>query len=151
MGKSIVVDPEKCTGCRICEMICSFRDGSNPYNSKIKVKKNEERGIDLPVLCFHCSEALCAEACPNDAILRGTDGAVTIDAARCNGCQACSEACPYGAIQFVNDQASKCNLCGGDPVCVKWCPTEAIGFREVCPADIVVNRKRIQEILRQLE
>jgi carbon-monoxide dehydrogenase iron sulfur subunit len=149
--KSIIIDPEKCTGCRICEMICSFQDAFNPYNSKVKIRKNEELGIDLPVLCLHCSEAFCAQACPEEAIRRSPEGIVNVDSTLCQDCQACAGACPFGAIRFLNDKMFKCDLCEGDPVCVKWCPTKALSFGEVSAADIIVNRKKIQEILRQLE
>ena len=42
---------------------------------------------------------------------------------KCIGCLACVDACPFGAIQINPDgDVLKCDLCGGDPVCVKYCP-----------------------------
>jgi Fe-S-cluster-containing dehydrogenase component len=151
MDQMLLIDPKKCTGCRICEMICSFQGIFNPYRSKVTVKKNEELGIDLPILCLHCPDPPCSLVCSEKAIHRNPGGIVNIEPALCNGCQACMGVCPYGAIHFVEDHISKCNLCGGDPLCVKWCPTKAITLKAVSGEELVANRKEIQEILKQLE
>jgi Fe-S-cluster-containing hydrogenase component 2 len=40
------------------------------------------------------------------------------------------EACPFEAV-FLDPRAEKamvCDLCGGAPQCVKWCPTAALSF-----------------------
>ena len=54
---------------------------------------------------------------------------VKIDETKCNGCGLCQKACPYGMIIFEEEQkkASKCDLCGGKPQCVRVCPTNALG------------------------
>ena len=52
----------------------------------------------------------------------------------CMGCHACEVACPFGAMQFDDDQdlAFKCDLCyerhrnGQAPACSKTCPTGCI-------------------------
>ncbi len=50
-------------------------------------------------------------------------GAVIIDEDACTGCLDCADACPFDAI-FVgpDNEVLKCDLCGGDPICVKYCP-----------------------------
>ena len=147
----IWVEPGKCTGCRICEMICSFRDATfNPAESRVRVVKNEEEGIDLPILCFHCPDPACASACPTGAIERDPSGVVRIDPALCSGCQACLEECPYGAIRSLKDQVCKCHFCGGDPLCVKWCPTGALSLKAASFAEMEENRKKIQSLLKQI-
>ena len=41
---------------------------------------------------------------------------------KCTGCKLCIKACPFGAIQVgPNREILKCDLCGGDPECVKYC------------------------------
>ncbi len=149
--KMIWVEPGKCTGCRICEMACSFHDATfNPAESRVRVVRNEEEGIDLPILCFHCPDPACASACPTGAIGRDPSGIVRIDPALCSGCQACLEECPYGAIRLWKDQVCKCHFCGGDPLCVKWCPTGALSLKAASLAEMEENRKKIQSLLKQI-
>ena len=154
MKKNIVIDERKCTGCRICEMICSFTATPekiyNPAQSRIKIVKDEEAGIDLPRLCFHCEEPLCRESCPVEAIQMGADGVVRIDENLCSGCQACVASCPYGAIREHRGQIIKCDLCGGNPACVQWCPTKAIQYVETDPAASAENRRRWQALIARL-
>ena len=43
MAKTISVDPSKCTGCRLCELVCSVKNEgiANPYLARIHVVKWE--------------------------------------------------------------------------------------------------------------
>jgi Fe-S-cluster-containing hydrogenase component 2 len=68
--------------------------------------------------------------CPAGALRRDeATGYVTFAAENCNNCLACVDACAYGAIRTDPDgQIIKCDLCGGDPECVKVCETRAIRF-----------------------
>jgi len=47
MGKVLAISPEKCTGCRLCELVCSvYHDGvSNAARSRIKIMKWEAGNI----------------------------------------------------------------------------------------------------------
>jgi len=40
--------------------------------------------------------------------------------------------CPFGAIYYDDEKKIfyKCDLCGGEPECVKWCFTKAIEYTE---------------------
>ena len=67
--KVILVDPDKCTGCKQCEKVCSLRHGGecNPVLSRIKVLRNEVMGqyfVSVPVLCQQCEMPMCKEVCP---------------------------------------------------------------------------------------
>ncbi len=58
----------------------------------------------LPVLCNHCANPPCVQACPTQATFQRPDGAVVMDFHRCIGCRFCVSACPYGArsLNFLN-------------------------------------------------
>lgn len=50
----LIVEPEKCTGCRTCELVCQTKYKS----SRIKLLKNELFDVNIPVLSLQCD--LCA-------------------------------------------------------------------------------------------
>jgi len=148
----IVVDFNKCAGCRTCETACSS------FNHKVEVGGEELPGlgdphlsnirvmpfypdVDIPVTCVMCKDAPCIAACPVEpdpktgrkALYReGTLPVLHNDPERCLGCGSCAEACRtqrVGAI--VPDPGTgrpgrMCTLCGGDPSCVKACPYGAL-------------------------
>lgn len=133
----LLIDPERCTGCRICEVFCSFRhEGTiRPSRSRIKVARDQEPIAFVPVTCRQCDQPACAEACPVLAISRAeATGALVVDEQLCIGCQACVSACPFSGIVWVaGDEGDggggrpiKCDLCQGAPECVHMCPTAAV-------------------------
>lgn len=133
MVAGLVSYPERCTGCRFCELVCSLTHEGvvNRRKARIRVVRN---GImnDVPVVCTQCvacGDDCCAEACPENAISM-VDGVLIVNEDECDGCGACERACRYGAIRVVEGLARKCDLCGGDPVCVKFCPLGALKFEE---------------------
>ena len=115
-AKAIVVNHEKCTGCRRCELVCSvFHDGvSNPAKSRIKVEKWEWEGLYIPMTCRQCVDAPCLNVCPVKAIYREeTEGRVHVDHDMCIGCRSCVAVCPFGAMNFNpwDKKVFKCDLC----------------------------------------
>jgi len=129
----IIVDGEKCSGCRACETACSFEHTGSfcGENSRIRIEKNEIEGKDIPFVCRQCGNALCIQACPTSALSKDDKTkAIIVDDKSCIGCKACASACPFNSIHFHHDtgKALICNLCGGDPVCVRRCPVESISF-----------------------
>jgi Fe-S-cluster-containing dehydrogenase component len=127
----LLVNSKKCTGCRSCELACSFEHFQEfSYElSAIRVLRFEERARNYPVLCLHCENPQCVDVCPAGALYKSAEnGMVLLEEEACNACQKCIEACPYQAI-FFNPQIEKiiqCDLCGGDPACVKVCAPEAL-------------------------
>jgi carbon-monoxide dehydrogenase iron sulfur subunit len=149
--KILLVNPEKCTGCRICELACSFAKNRlfNPTKSRIKILNVEKYGIRCPIVCAHCEQPPCKVVCPVEAIVRDEKtGAILIRDNVCIGCRACLIVCPYGAISM--DSATglmiKCDLCGGEPKCVKLCPTGAIRYVRAETADMPIKRAMMEKI-----
>jgi carbon-monoxide dehydrogenase iron sulfur subunit len=89
--------------------------------------KVEEIGIDFPVLCQLCKERFCTH-CPEGAIQIGELGQILVNVTLCNGCGLCEHACPIGAIELYKETPYVCDLCGGDPGCVKECNLGALLF-----------------------
>ncbi len=44
----------------------------------------------------------------------------------CSLCYSCEDECPIGAIQIFNEKVLVCNLCSGDPECIKACTEKAL-------------------------
>lgn len=129
----LLVKEANCSGCRACELACSAAHGGRfqPSLSRIRVRKLEEEGIDRPYPCRQCGQARCVEACPEGALSRHpVTKAVLLDTSLCTKCGRCSEACSFQAVAFspADGYPLFCDLCGGDPACVKRCATGAIRF-----------------------
>ena len=131
----IAINYDNCTGCRICEMACSMAnsDESNPQKSRIRIIKIQEYGtiIAIPVVCMKCVKPFCMAVCPTGAISRNQQtGSINVDDNKCIACSACVYACPFGAIAVdrAEGHSYACNLCEGDPICVRFCPTLAIQY-----------------------
>ncbi len=128
MDKKLMINANLCAGCRYCESICSVvhsKEGSlNPRKARISVYANIKTGIDIPITCRQCAKPACKGACEHDAISKDPVlGTIKIDDSKCIGCLKCVEACPFGAM-FQDEESNMpivCDLCGGDPMCVKFC------------------------------
>lgn len=129
---SILFDPKKCSGCGTCEMVCAARNVSKvaPASSSVKIIREEESGKTFAILCQHCREPVCVEVCPTRAIEKGEDGIVRIDNMFCVECGLCTIACPEAGplVEPGTGKILKCDLCEGDPLCVKHCPEQALSF-----------------------
>lgn len=135
---ALSIHPEKCTGCKQCELACSWvQTGAfQPSKSLIRVHVFDEQASFAPYTCFQCSEAWCMQACPVNAIdVDAASGAKIVIDDVCIGCKLCVIACPFGTIFFEKDSkvAAKCDLCAGDPACARACPTGAIEYASVDP------------------
>ncbi|MCU0723359.1 MAG: 4Fe-4S dicluster domain-containing protein [Planctomycetes bacterium] len=127
------VTPERCIGCRTCELACAFAhppQGGGIGRPRVAVHDLGEK-VFAPVLCLQCEEAACVKACPVKALSRNEEtGAVDVDEARCVHCLSCVAACPFGNLYARPDRAGvvKCDLCKGQPKCAMFCPSKALEY-----------------------
>lgn len=121
-------DYVKCSGCRRCEIACTLyhEDRIWPEASRVRVFMLIP-GVEIPHLCAQCHDYPCVSSCPVNALSVSEEtSAVLVDRETCTACGLCIEACP-GKIPHIHPRdnyALICDLCAGDPQCVKVC-TEA--------------------------
>lgn len=106
----MVIDVRRCVGCRSCVAACKMENKTPPgvdYNKVTETylgKMRNDRPVFLTQPCFHCERPACLPVCPVKpkaaTYKRAEDGIVVVDYDLCIGCQACVEACPYGARSF---------------------------------------------------
>lgn len=133
--------PERCDGCRACELACiekhsqtrsaflAQREHPSP-RPRISVEKSGQHcGA---VVCQHCIEARCVEACMTGAMQYLETGKVYHDVQQCVGCWMCVMVCPFGAVVPLPEarKAGKCNLCEDEaiPPCVLACSRQALYY-----------------------
>ena len=135
MKKKIIIDNFRCTGCGLCELACSFwKTGEfQPSMSRITVDNYARIGISKPNLCRQCEFPWCDASCKFEAIqINAKTGIIEINQEKCTGCKACVKACPYDAMGFNVDSkcAFVCDLCAGEPQCIKSCRPGALRLIE---------------------
>lgn len=147
--KDLVLQHKNCIGCKICELVCSFSHFKKFKKSLsgIKIIKYDELSRDIPTVCQQCDDAPCQKVCKVGALCRNLQtNAIIIDYETCIGCKLCIYVCPYGSIGFDDDlqKPVKCDLCNGDPECVKFCPSEALVYKEI-EESISKKRKEVAD------
>jgi len=133
----IMIDREACAGCSTCEAVCALsHEGMvSPHLARLRIIDHYLEGHRIEgYVCEQCPDPLCLHACPTEAIhIDQKTGARVIDPEECSGCKACMEACPQSpnspiSYDPVREVCIKCDLCGGNPLCVKFCPEAALSF-----------------------
>lgn len=130
---SLAIYPEKCNNCLDCEKACALiKAGTKDVSrSRIRTIQNLRKAYYGPVVCLQCNEPDCLHICPSGAIRKDPEtGIVSIDEKRCVRCFLCTLACPYGGIFYSLREKGmiKCDLCEGDPECVKVCKPGALQY-----------------------
>jgi tetrathionate reductase subunit B len=168
--KVFLHDVAKCNGCYCCQFACKDEHVGNDWSPTAKPQpetgqfwlglKEHVRGsvpkvkmYYVPLLCQHCDDAPCMEACKvPGALYKRDDGLVIIDAVKCTGCMSCVSSCPYGVIFYNEDLklAQKCTGCAHlldqgwkEPRCVDACPTEALRFLEESEAKEQIEKAEL--------
>ncbi len=116
----IKVEKEKCSGCHLCEMVCSlFHSGVlNVEKAAIRVEKDDlNTSINTPVVCRQCRKMKCIAQ-------EGADEAAEKN--RFVWDESRVKACPFKSLPVLKGTAYHCDLCGGDPQCTKVCTPGAI-------------------------
>lgn len=126
----VSADPSKCVGCNVCEYVCALeKEGSfNPLRSRIRVVCLHPL-VNVAVACRFCEDAPCVHACPRNALKQSEEsGIILIDEEKCDACGWCIQACEYGAITLNPEKrvVMACDLCGGEPKCIDFCPEGAL-------------------------
>lgn len=153
--KVLVIDLDRCIGCRGCEVACKQENGVVLGSAWNKVRTVGPSGkypdVEMyffPAVCQQCREPQCVKVCPTGASYkRSEDGIVLVDKEKCIGCRYCMMACPYGVRSFNKEMrvVEKCTLCiqlqeaGEKPACVKNCPGKARLFGDIDDPDSDVS------------
>ena len=71
MENVLIADADKCTGCKVCELVCSMTkfEEFNPQRSYIKIIRNAPLDVNIPAIsagCDFCGK--CVEWCFDRAI-----------------------------------------------------------------------------------
>ena len=114
--KAMVINLHRCVGCGACGFACKAENntqiGKNgvtfnwaDFHVTTEGQFPQVEYINYPVLCNHCSDAPCVEACPvtEKAIFKTVDGITMTNNDRCIGCQSCVVTCPYSSRNVDDD------------------------------------------------
>ena len=140
---------QSCMGCRLCQVACSDIKEQKiwPAIARVTVPQYYP-GVEFPILCYQCGgEAKCIDACPVQALSLDTSkklNTIAIDTTKClrtakgGDCTLCQDKCPGNAVTYhpVTQAPLICDLCGGDPACVKACPQQTLTLKGVKMAAI---------------
>ncbi len=116
----IRIDKQKCSGCHLCETICSlFHLGAvNTEKAAIRINKDDlDTSLNSPEVCRQCKEMKC---------LQGERVSQEKERKKFIWRRERSNRCPFHALSVFGEDCYHCDLCGGNPQCVKVCTTGAI-------------------------
>ena len=118
---------KNCTGCRVCEIICSMEHIKKINTGQTRIKYYDKwPRVGRVEFCRQCPKRACIQACPQEALYLSPEGYVQMYRERCIACLECSEACPYGSLPTDGRYPLFCDTCSGLYQCVGWCPQKAL-------------------------
>ena len=141
--KTIKIDVDKCTGCGLCETVCSAFHAEpkysivNPKRSRIRVFKDEENDLYVPIIAGVYTDVEC-----NARHISVINGKVYSE------CSFCRASCPSRDLFKEPDTniPLKCDACGepmpeGGPLCVQWCIHDALTYEPERVGEIEVEEE----------
>ncbi|MFC1992156.1 4Fe-4S binding protein [Chloroflexota bacterium] len=150
--KTIKIDPDKCTGCRACEIACSAFHADpkystvNPERSRIRVFWDMLNDVYVPIIAGEFTETEC-----NARYI------MTIDGKEYGECSFCRSSCPSRDIfkEPGSGVALKCDACGepmpeGGPWCVQWCESDALTYAPERTEEVEVAEEEEEEEVEEL-
>jgi carbon-monoxide dehydrogenase iron sulfur subunit len=156
---AIYVKPDRCMGCRSCEISCAVQhsEGKTLFSALLESPAPMKRlfveateDVKMPILCRHCEDAPCLNACISGCLYKDENGFVRRKKERCIGCWTCMMVCPFGVVtRDVNKHlAVKCDRCHklDVPACVNACPTKALVVKNL---DEIPKEKRQNVVLAE--
>jgi len=146
-------------GCKSCEIGCAVQhsEGKTLFSALLEIPAPMKRlfvetaeGVKMPILCRHCDDAPCLNACISGCLYKDENGFIRRKKERCVGCWTCLMVCPFGVVtRDVNKHlAVKCDRCHklDVPACVTACPTKALVVKDL---DQIPKEKRQNVILAE--
>jgi Fe-S-cluster-containing hydrogenase component 2 len=127
----LIFNPEKCNGCLECEKVCATVHASSVASNRTRIKVTKKGDKFKATMCVHCEQCPPSEVCPSALLEFHNEGDFwTLDEHRCFACMACMPRCPHDGVffegEFGIETAYMCDLCSGDPKCIKACPKGAL-------------------------
>ncbi len=129
----LVFDPGKCNGCLECEKACVRAHPNAVAAGKTRITITKDGDKYKATMCVHCESCPPSELCPSALLEFHSEGKYwTLDEHRCFACMACIPRCPYDGVFFEGsfgvETAYTCDLCAGDPECIKVCKPGALAL-----------------------
>ena len=127
--ETIHFEPEACDGCLDCMSACALAKAQRVDHalSRIQIVPSGEE-FELAI-CRQCADPECVLNCPAAALAKNAaSGVIDWDGSKCVNCLLCTVGCAYGGIAYEAQAGHviKCDMCGGDPACVKACTPGAL-------------------------
>jgi Fe-S-cluster-containing dehydrogenase component len=172
---NLIIDVARCENCNNCVLANKDEYVGNDFSGYsaprqlhgtggIRIHRQvrgEGHMVDaayLPTMCNHCDDAPCIKAAGPGVIGKRADGIVIIDPVKAKGRKDLVGACPYGAIEWNEEQqlpqqwifdAHLLDQGWAEPRCAHVCPTEAIKALKV--EDAQMARMASEQQLRVLK
>lgn len=126
--------PDRCDGCGDCMTACAqAKSGSDDLSfSRIRIMPPVNGGGAELALCRQCADPVCVMNCPSGALAKNAEtGVIDWDGNKCVNCLLCTAGCAYAGIVYepAIGHVSKCDMCSGDPACVRACDRGALEHR----------------------